>query len=53
VETRIGENHGEKEKESTITMAITIVFSSLLGFLRLNLFYVGRGLPFIQVVSVG
>jgi len=49
----MGENHREKERESIITMAITMVFSSLLGFLRSNLFYVGRGLPFIQVVSVG
>ena len=30
----MGENHGEKKRESTITMVITMMFSSLLGFLR-------------------
>jgi len=52
VETQMRENHGERERESTITMAITMVFSGLLGFLRSILFHIERDLLFVQVVSV-
>ena len=50
VETQMRENH--RERESTISMAITMVFSGLLGFLRSILFHIERDLLFVQVVSV-
>ena len=52
-EIRMGENHGGRERKSTITMAITMAFSIVLGLLRSNPFYVGRALLFIQVVFIG
>jgi len=45
----MGENHERIDRESTITMAFSIV----LGLLRSNPFYVGRALLFIQVVFIG
>ena len=51
VKTQMGENHREKERYSTIIMAITMVFSGVLAFLSLVLFHIGRDLLFIEVVS--
>jgi len=48
----MGEDHGKKEREYTITMAIIMVFSSLLGFLRLNPLYVGMGLPLYKLCQM-